>query len=153
MSFQIIRVEDTVDRDGHPEMFVQVEYTDVATGTKVPFSRWLFQDHYQSAKADPAFLDSLVASWEESTVQEYIIEHGIQNPNQISKRQARLALLQSGLLETVNAAVESAGEAARIEWEYADFILRDSPLLNSLASSLGMSSTDLDNLFALARQL
>ena len=153
MSVEIIRIEDTVDRDNNPEMFVQVQYTDSETGILVPFSKWLFRDQYEKAKTDPTFLNTLFSSLETSVVQDYRIENNIQNSNHISKRQARLVLLEVGLLETVNQAVAAAGESAIIEWEYADYIARDWPLLNNLAESLNISQQTLDELFTQARQL
>lgn len=72
----------------------------------------------------------------------------------VTMRQARLALLQSGLLTQVNTAVANmpgpAGDAARIEWEYAKEACRDSPLLVGLAAALELTTTQLDELFTLA---
>jgi hypothetical protein len=52
-------------------------------------------------------------------------------------RQARLALLGAGLLDTVNAAIAAmpgaADDAARIEWEFATTIERSNPLFTQLA--------------------
>lgn len=78
-------------------------------------------------------------------------------PSTVTMRQARLALLQSGLLATVNAALDAMvgpeGEAARIEWEYATMVERDSPLVTGLASALGMNDEQMDGLFTLAASL
>nr|WP_319566289.1 hypothetical protein [uncultured Rhodoferax sp.] len=78
-------------------------------------------------------------------------------PAAITMRQARLALLGAGLLAQVNAAIAAmpgaAGEAARIEWEYAQEVRRDSPLLAALAPALGMSSAQVDDLFVAAAGL
>ena len=75
-------------------------------------------------------------------------------PTQVTMRQARLALLQSGLLQTVtNAIANGTDEAMKIEWEYATEVDRDWPSLVTLASSLGMTDSDLDNLFVLAASL
>ncbi len=78
-------------------------------------------------------------------------------PTAITMRQARLALLGAGLLAQVNAATAAmpgaTGEAARIEWEYAQEVRRDSPLLAALAPALGMSSAQVDDLFVAAAGL
>lgn len=78
-------------------------------------------------------------------------------PMAITMRQARLALLGAGLLAQVNAAIAAmpgdTGEAARIEWEYAKDVRRDSPLLAALAPALGMSSEQVDDLFVNAQGL
>lgn len=75
-------------------------------------------------------------------------------PNVVTMRQARLALLQAGLLTQVNTAVANmpgaAGDAASIEWEYAQEVRRDSPLLAELVRALDLTTEQLDELFTLA---
>ena len=72
-------------------------------------------------------------------------------PEAISMRQARLALLRAGLLETVDAAIAAKpgeeGEAARIEWEYATEVRRDSPLVQMMADIIGLSADQVNVLF------
>jgi len=51
---------------------------------------------------------------------------------EIDMRRARLTLHAAGLLSDVEAFVSARGEAARIEWEYAQTILRDHPLVVAL---------------------
>lgn len=71
-----------------------------------------------------------------------------------SMRQARLALLQSGLLAQVDPAIAAMPEPQRsqaaIEWEYATTVQRTSPFVLALGSSLGLDDNQLDELFALA---
>ena len=78
-------------------------------------------------------------------------------PAAVSMRQARLALLKAGLLAQVNTAVAAMpgaeGDAARIEWEYAQEVRRDSPLLAQLAGALNLSTAQLDDLFRTAATL
>lgn len=78
-------------------------------------------------------------------------------PASVTMRQARLALLQSGLLAQVNAAVAAMpgveGDAARIEWEFSGTVERSRPLLQSLATALGLTEAQLDGLFTLAATL
>ena len=80
-----------------------------------------------------------------------------QTPQSATMRQARLALLSAGLLAAVNAAIAAmpgvAGEAARIEWEYAQTVERDSPLVAGLTAALNLTQTQIDDLFALAATL
>ena len=72
----------------------------------------------------------------------------------VTMRQARLALLQQGLLQTVtDAIVNGTDEAMKIEWEYATEVRRDWPSLIALTESLNMTSADLDSLFQLASTL
>jgi hypothetical protein len=75
-------------------------------------------------------------------------------PDVVSMRQARLALLGAGLLAQVNTAIDGMagieGEAARIEWEYATEVRRDSPLVAGLSAALGLTGPQLDGLFTAA---
>ena len=78
-------------------------------------------------------------------------------PKVISMRQARLALLHAGLLAGAVAAIAAmpdvAGDAARIEWEYAQEVRRDSPLLPGMMASLGLTDAQVDDLFMTAAAL
>lgn len=72
-------------------------------------------------------------------------------PEVVTMRQARLALLGADLLAQVNTAVANMpgaeGDAARIEWEYAQEVRRDSPLVAALSAAFGWTSAQLDDLF------
>jgi hypothetical protein len=74
-------------------------------------------------------------------------------PEIVSMRQARLALLHSGLLSTVSEAIASGSEADQIEWEYATEVYRNQPLVQNMKAGLGLTDPDLDNLFTLAASL
>ena len=78
-------------------------------------------------------------------------------PESVSMRQARLALLAAGLLDTVDAAIAAmegaAGQAARIAWEYATEISRANPLFAALTAQLGLTAEHLDALFITAATL
>lgn len=68
-------------------------------------------------------------------------------PSSLSMRQARLALLGAGLLDAVQAGILAMPQAAQIEWDYATTVERSSPLVATLAASLGLTSEALDALF------
>ena len=72
-------------------------------------------------------------------------------PEVVTMRQARLVLLGADLLAQVNAAVANMsgaeGDAARIEWEYAQEVRRDSPLVAALSAAFGWTGAQLDDLF------
>jgi hypothetical protein len=74
-------------------------------------------------------------------------------PAQVTMRQARLALLGAGMLSTVDQAVAGMTEAARIEWEYAATVERNSQLVAALAPLLGLTEAQLDDLFIQAATL
>lgn len=78
-------------------------------------------------------------------------------PEVVTMRQARLALLQSGMLTQVNTSVANmpgaAGDAARIEWEFSSTVERNRPLVQSLIGAPGLTESQLDDLFRLAATL
>ena len=74
-------------------------------------------------------------------------------PTIVSMRQARLALLQAGLLATVDAAIAAGTEADQITWEYATEVERNSPMVVNLSASLGLTEQQLNDLFTLAASL
>jgi predicted nuclease with TOPRIM domain len=67
----------------------------------------------------------------------------------VSRRQARLALLQMNLLEAVEASVAQSPKAVQIEYE-GDIWRRDNPTLIAMATALGMNTEQIDQFFALA---
>lgn len=75
-------------------------------------------------------------------------------PNFVTMRQARIALLQTGLLSQVNEAIANmpglVGDAARIEWEFSSTVERNRPMLAALISSLNLTDAQVDDLFRLA---
>lgn len=71
----------------------------------------------------------------------------------VTPRQARLALLVAGLLDQVDAAVTTAGGATKITWDYATEINRNDPLITSIGAALGLTSAQIDALFAHAATL
>lgn len=78
-------------------------------------------------------------------------------PQVVTMRQARLALVQAGLLAQVNTAVAAmpgaAGDTARIEWEFSGTVERHRPLVQALGAALGLTDAQLDDLFRLAATL
>jgi len=78
-------------------------------------------------------------------------------PVSVSMRQARLALLQAGLLGQVSTAIAALpgieGDAARIEWEFSPTVARDWPLALAITTAIGLSGSQVDELFRLAATL
>lgn len=78
-------------------------------------------------------------------------------PTKVTMRQARLALLQAGLLDDTEALIASLegpeGQAARIEWDYSSEVFRNKPFVISLGAQLGLDDEQLDALFIAASQI
>lgn len=74
-------------------------------------------------------------------------------PQSVTMRQARLALLQAGLLDEATNAVAGAGPAAQIEWEYSSDVGRNAALVQALSGALGLTDEQLDGLFVVAATL
>lgn len=79
-------------------------------------------------------------------------------PVSVTRRQAKQALLLNGLLASVQPAIDAIPDAAQramiqIEWDDSQVFERDRPALIALGSALGLSDTQLDNLFIEASQL
>lgn len=75
-------------------------------------------------------------------------------PKVVSMRQARLALLNANLLDSITNAINNGtDEAMKIEWEYAVELRRDWNSLILLSKSLGLTDANLDALFLSASQL
>lgn len=78
-------------------------------------------------------------------------------PAAVTMRQARLALAGIGLLPQVDVAINALPEpektAAKIEWEFSSVVERNRPFVQQLATSLGLTSAQLDNLFIEAAKL
>jgi len=78
-------------------------------------------------------------------------------PRVATARQIRLALLDAGLLDSVQTAFDDLKEPlktkAQIEWEYATEIDKNSPLIQKLYPKLGLSEEQLDDLFVAASEI
>ena len=78
-------------------------------------------------------------------------------PQEVTMRQARLALHAAGKLLAVNAAISALPDppktAALIEWEYSSTVRRESQFVAMLGPALGLDSAALDALFIAASKL
>lgn len=75
----------------------------------------------------------------------------------VTMRQARLALLAAGVLDNVETVIDALPAAqkarAKIEWEFAANVERDSEFVKTLAPALGLTNSELDSLFIHAATL
>jgi hypothetical protein len=78
-------------------------------------------------------------------------------PQEVTMRQARLALLDAGLLSSVQTAINSLQEPAKtkaqIEWDYSNALQRDNSFVATLGAALGLNDAALDSLFIAASKL
>ena len=75
-------------------------------------------------------------------------------PQVVSRRQAKQALLQAGLLDDVDAAIAAGSDrSAQIDWADAQEFSRDWPALIALQPALGLTDAQIDDLFRLAATL
>lgn len=82
---------------------------------------------------------------------------GVPDATSVTMRQARLALLEIGKLRDAEDAIDALPEPARtkakIEWDYAATVEKNSPLIQSLTPALGIDADTLTYLFNLASTL
>jgi hypothetical protein len=68
-----------------------------------------------------------------------------------SARQARLALLDAGILDLAQSAVANSGnQAVQISWEYAAEWHRTEPMISAIGAALNLGEDDVDALFVAA---
>ena len=73
-------------------------------------------------------------------------------PRTITLRQARLYLLSIGLLDDLENIINQ-NKAYQIEWEYANQIEREAPLVTILGQALNLDSDAIDSMFTEASQI
>jgi hypothetical protein len=69
----------------------------------------------------------------------------------LTMRQARLALLDAGLLDEVEVAITTPEN--RIWWDYSTTVERSHPLVNVVLTALGKTATEIDSMFIEANLL
>jgi hypothetical protein len=78
-------------------------------------------------------------------------------PTKVQMAQARLALLQQGYLDQVDAILAGltgpVGKAAQIEWNYRQYVDRNNHLVQAIKAQLPLTEQQLDDLFTLASTL
>lgn len=79
-------------------------------------------------------------------------------PEKVTPRQIRIALTLAGISESfIDSAIDALSEpnrsVAKITWEYSTEVLRNNPLILSLAPAMGLTSEQVDRLFIQAAKL
>ena len=147
MDYGIIRLEESANAHGGAEVFVQVQFTDAATGCEIPGAMWLSDSQTNQYVADHETLPAIIATWADDAARRFYDE------NTVTPRQVRLALLAEGLLDAVDAYVASQPRAVQLEWEYAGEIRRDNALMLTAAPALGKTPAELQQLLTYAATL
>lgn len=117
--------------------------------------------------AEPTTIDEIDGAW----VQQWTVRPATQEeldaraaaaaalvPQQVSRRQARQALLLAGLLDQVPAKIaliadETKRGMAQIEWDDSQVFERHRPLLIEIGTAIGLDAAGLDKLFIEAGNL
>jgi hypothetical protein len=136
---------------GSYEEVTDIEVADTFFYTYPSFC-WSVVDGVVTLKDDP---DTILADNLAQQEADLLESQRLQSvPLSITMRQARLALLAGGLLTTVSEAISSGtDESLKIEWEYATQCKRDWESLTAMATTLGMTERELDDLFVLGATL
>lgn len=73
----------------------------------------------------------------------------------ISSFQAKMALAEAGLLEAVEAVINDPTTPTRIKiaWQESLNFRRDNPMIATIATQLGLSESDIDDLFIAGEQI
>jgi hypothetical protein len=95
-----------------------------------------------------------VEAWSQSEIDE---DRRARTPASITMRQCRLQLLALNKLALVDGIIDAMPEpqksAAKIEWEYAAAVERNSPLVENLGLALDLDGAEMDTLFMDAAKL
>ena len=93
----------------------------------------------------------LQADWETLWADEMRARNPV--PQQVTMRQARLALLSAGLLDDVEMVITAAGRAAQLEWGYAAVVDRSNPAVAIVQQQQALTDAQIDDLFREAVKL
>lgn len=74
-------------------------------------------------------------------------------PAEVSRFQARAALLIAGYLPTVEATISAADPLTQLAWADAQVFRRNSPTIAALAAAIGLTESQIDALFVQAAQI
>lgn len=68
-------------------------------------------------------------------------------PQVVTRRQAKLALLDAGVLDAAEAAIAAGDAEAKINWNDALEFRRDNPLVLAIGAALSLDAAAIDDLF------
>jgi hypothetical protein len=121
-----------------PWRFVEIQ-AEVITGSSVQITDTEIVETQTGRDRTPEENQEILNQWRKSV--------------SVSPLQIRRALRAVGLLDEINAFVESSSVEVREAWEYAIQIDRTNEMLLDASSAMGMSDLEVDDLFRLALTL
>ena len=71
-------------------------------------------------------------------------------PQSVTSMQAKVALLRAGMLDAVQAWINTQSAETQLVWNSTSTFARDSQLLTNAAADLGVTSAQIDDLFTTA---
>lgn len=74
-------------------------------------------------------------------------------PQEVTRFQARAALLQAGLLDQATAIIATQSTLVKMAWDEQPTWRRTSPALSAIANALGLTSDQVDELFRAAARI
>lgn len=145
---------DTPVPEHNSTIHVARQATPVLTNKGVWEQRWEIVNKYQEHEDENGVIHTIA----EQAAAAIAAEAKARVPKSVTMRQARLALLGTGKLAAVEAAIaeiepETAKQAIKIEWEYAQTVDRESTWVAALAPALSLTEEQLDGLFTVAATL
>jgi hypothetical protein len=123
------------------------------------FAYQLLPNPNQIKRSDGAIIPDITANYGDALLyQAWLADGGIPEPadplptliRQIDKRRLKKALNQLGVLTTIETLISQLDVEAQIDWDDADIISENYPLVVALATNLGL---DTDAIFTLANSL
>ena len=133
-----------------PVVQVAVEGKPVLTAKGHYEQTWVITDKFVDYRDE----DGVLHTKEEQEANAIAQDLKSKTPATVTMRQARLALLDLDLLSSIDEAINSMPEPdktkAKIEWEYAAVVERNSDWVSDLGQQLGLSDVQIDDLFRLA---
>lgn len=104
-----------------------------------------------SSDIDPTITQKLAAGSTQAQVDAAVATFFAANPGpvpqSVSAFQAKAALLNAGLMPQVTTAVNAASQIVQLAWAQAETFDRNDSTIAALATALGLSSAQVDNLF------
>lgn len=97
------------------------------------------------------YVEKIVTTVEEEKIEEQIVDEN-SVPTKISRLQAKLQLLEIGLLDEVEDLV-AQDRKVQLYWKEADNFYRTDSILLSMATAIGLTDEQLDKLFIEASKL